>query len=155
MASFEISWPVLLACLQDIVALYPIWEGFEPARPAAPQLNSQNTNSQNTSASYTASSGSGADSPIAPGTITPGMTLAQAAAASGKLDPAAVLRSLQRPASTGSRSGGNETFGPTEAEALVRRMIEERMVDLSHPENAGAGSAHESPAQIAGRKRKA
>lgn len=30
-------------------------------------------------------------------------------------------------------------FTPEDAEALVRRMIEERMVDVGHPDDAGAG----------------
>ena len=34
-ASFQISLPVLLACVQDIIVLYPIWEAFEPSKPAA------------------------------------------------------------------------------------------------------------------------
>lgn len=44
-------------------------------------------------------------------------------------------------------AGMEPTFGPNEAEALVRRMIEERAVDLLHPDDAGK--------QLAGRKRKA
>nr|XP_018266245.1 cyclin C [Kwoniella dejecticola CBS 10117]OBR88403.1 cyclin C [Kwoniella dejecticola CBS 10117] len=43
---------------------------------------------------------------------------------------------------TGNEDGkdGNkkEKFGPEEAEALVRRMIESRLVDMGHPNNAGA-----------------
>ena len=30
-ASFQVSLPVLLACVQDIIVLYPIWETFEPS----------------------------------------------------------------------------------------------------------------------------
>lgn len=63
LASFQVSLPVLMACVQDIIVLYPIWEGFEPA----PRPN-------------------------------PGRAKA-------------------------------ETFGPIEAEALVRRMIEQRAED--------------------------
>ncbi|ORX41245.1 putative general RNA polymerase II transcription factor [Kockovaella imperatae] len=29
-ASFEVSLPILFACIQDIIVLYPIWEAFEP-----------------------------------------------------------------------------------------------------------------------------
>ncbi len=77
LASFQVSLPVLFACVQDIICLYPIWEAFEPspARPGQPQ---------------------------------------QAQAKGPK-------------------------FTPEDAEALVRRMIEERMVDLGHPDDAGAG----------------
>ena len=101
-ASFEVSMPVLLACVQDIIVLYPIWEAFEPSsRP-------QNA----------ASAGLGA-----------------MAADTGK-EP-------------------KEKFGPEEAEALVRRMIEERAVDLSHPDNAGktASVGSSSGGSIAGKKR--
>jgi cyclin C len=31
MASFQVNLPVLLACVQEIIVLYPIWEKFEPA----------------------------------------------------------------------------------------------------------------------------
>jgi len=69
------------------------------------------------------------------------------------------------PRSAGRDKGGNlgvgggvvEIFGPEEAEALVRRMIEERAADLAHPDNAGKGTAELSSdplAQIVGRKRK-
>ncbi|BEI92027.1 uncharacterized protein CcaverHIS019_0408470 [Cutaneotrichosporon cavernicola] len=40
--------------------------------------------------------------------------------------------------------GKGPKFTPEDAEALVRRMIEERMVDLGHPDDAGAG-AEEPP----------
>lgn len=160
MASFEVSLPFLLACVQDIVSLYPIWEEFDPARKSAAAQQQQQQQAQAQAAATAANSG--APSPVGGGAITPGMTLAQAAAASGKIDPVAVLRSLQKPAeggAAGMAAGKTERFGPVEAEALVRRMIEERMVDLNHPENAGAGTpgvgVAESPAQIAGRKRKA
>ncbi|RSH89518.1 RNA polymerase II holoenzyme cyclin-like subunit [Saitozyma podzolica] len=36
-ASFEVAMPVLLACVQDIVVLYPIWEAFEPTQRAGGQ----------------------------------------------------------------------------------------------------------------------
>lgn len=86
-ASFEVSLPVLLACVQDIIVLYPIWEDFEPS--LAPRI-----------------------------------------------------------ATIGTEK--SEKFGVYEAEALVRRMIEERMVDVGHPDNAGR--TDESTPQI-GRKR--
>lgn len=49
-----------------------------------------------------------------------------------------------------------DKFGPEEAEALVRRMIEERSVDLNHPDNAGQsddGKKSTSGSSLAGRKR--
>lgn len=77
LASFEVSLPVLMACVQDIIVLYPIWEAFEPS-PTRPGSNA-------------------APAPQPP---------------EGK-------------------------FGPDDAEALVRRMIEEHMVDVGHPEDGG------------------
>lgn len=53
-------------------------------------------------------------------------------------------------AASGAAPGGGgkeESFGVAEAEALVRRMIEERAVDLMHPDDAGK--------QVIGKKRKA
>lgn len=112
-ASFEVSLPVLLACVQDIIVLYPIWEAFDPStRP----------NANNTNAPANAS-------------------LAAAAAALGKMANA---------------KDPKDKFGPEEAEALVRRMIEERAVDLNHPENAGQsddGKKSVSGSSLAGRKR--
>lgn len=69
LASFEVSLPVLMACVQDIIVLYPIWEAFEPSR--------------------------------------------------------------------GATAKEGDKFGPDDAEALIRRMIEERAVDVGHPDNAG------------------
>lgn len=77
LASFEVSLPVLLACVQDIIVLYPIWEAFEPS-PQRPGSNM-----------------------VAPPQPPEGK------------------------------------FGPDDAEALVRRMIEEHMVDVGHPEDGG------------------
>lgn len=31
MASFQVNLPLLMACVQDIIVLYPIWEKFEPS----------------------------------------------------------------------------------------------------------------------------
>jgi cyclin C len=31
LASFQVSLPLLMACVQDIIVLYPIWEKFEPS----------------------------------------------------------------------------------------------------------------------------
>jgi cyclin C len=31
MASFQVNFPLLMACVQDIIVLYPIWEKFEPS----------------------------------------------------------------------------------------------------------------------------
>jgi cyclin C len=101
-ASFEVSMPVLLACVQDIIVLYPMWETFEPSQRAG-----------------------------------------GASATSGAAG------------SSGAFSGDKvkESFGVEEAEALVRRMIQERMVDVGHPDNAGAQSS--GTAQVVGKKRKA
>lgn len=30
LASFQVNLPVLLACVQEIIVLYPVWEKFEP-----------------------------------------------------------------------------------------------------------------------------
>jgi cyclin C len=30
MASFQVNLPILLACVQEIIILYPVWERFEP-----------------------------------------------------------------------------------------------------------------------------
>jgi len=95
-ASFQVSLPLLLACVQDIVVLYPIWESFEPA------LTKNG----------------------APLATRPGME-------QFKKDI--------------------EKFGPEEAEALVRKMIEDRMIDANHPDHAGNGEGH----QVIGKKRKA
>lgn len=31
LATFQVSLPLLMACVQDIIVLYPIWEKFEPS----------------------------------------------------------------------------------------------------------------------------
>ena len=84
-ASFEVSLPVLFACVQDIIVLYPIWEAFEPMSRGTTEVRPEKKDSI-------------------------------------------------------------ESFTAEDAEALVRRMIEERAVDLSHPQNAGE--------QLAGSKRR-
>jgi cyclin C len=113
-ASFEISLPVLLSCVQDIVVLYPIWEAFEPStRPNA-------------------------------GANTPTSGLGALAALKGD-----------------KTETKKEKFGPEEAEALIKRMIEERAVDLNHPDNAGQEEAKKAPSigstssngSLAGKKR--
>jgi cyclin C len=117
LASFEVSFPVLLACVQDIIVLYPIWEAFEPS---------------NNRAQGNAAAGS------APGTAVLG------AGTNG---------------APGKDKDTKDKFGVEEAEALVRRMIEERAVDLSHPDNAGKPddgkkSSNGSPTNsLAGKKR--
>jgi len=93
-ASFEVSLPVLLACVQDIIVLYPIWEAFEPS--TRPQGASANTPAKGAGLGALAA-GLKADKP----------------------------------------DSKVEKFGPEEAEALIKRMIEERAVDLNHPDNAG------------------
>ena len=82
-ASFEVSLPVLFACVQDIIVLYPIWEAFEPMSRGGAEAK----------------------------------------------DPM-----------------DKDAFTADDAEALVRRMIDARAVDLSHPDNAGD--------QLAGNKRR-
>lgn len=103
-----------MACVQDIVVLYPIWEGFEPAQRAGAAGSSGNGNGGR-----------------------------------GMLNGLPNLRAGMSGGSTTGTGGGSDeaAFGPTEAEALVRRMIEERAVDLLHPDDAGK--------QIIGKKRKA
>lgn len=107
-ASFEVSLPILLACVQDIIVLYPIWEAFEP------------------SSSRNQSQG-------APATL--------AAAASG-----------MRIGVAEKKEENKDRFGPEEAEALVRKMIQERAVDLSHPDTASQESKR-SIASSVGKKR--
>lgn len=97
LASFNVSLPVLFACVQDIIALYPIWESFEP-----PNARQQ--------------------------TGPPGVSTAAAAAA---------VSSLAKKSDT---SVEEDKFGPEQAEELVRRMIEERLVDVGHPDDAGEGT---------------
>ena len=82
-ASFEVSLPVLFACVQDIIVLYPIWEAFEPMSRGPTEVKD---------------------------------------------------------------TKDKEAFTADDAEGLVRRMIEARAVDLSHPDNAGD--------QLAGNKRR-
>lgn len=66
------------------------------------------------------------------------------------------------PAATGTKTGQNndlvqdkkDKFGLEEAESLVRKMIEERMIDLGHPDNAGVEKASGTgPSNVAGKKR--
>jgi cyclin C len=114
LASFEFSLPVLLACVQDIIVLYPVWESFEPSNAAARQ-------------------GRG---PI---------TLAGATAVAAGPGTAPVK----------AEGDGKEKFGAEMAEALLRRMIEERMVDAGHPDDAGRADEKDGNdfGQIAGKKR--
>lgn len=106
-ASFQISLPVLLACVQDIIVLYPIWESFEPGAGGLRQ------------------------------------TLVKDAAAA--------------PAMKAAPAESKEKFLADGAEALVRKMIEDRMVDTGHPDNAGqtaeATGRPGSSGSMAGRKR--
>lgn len=47
-----------------------------------------------------------------------------------------------------------EKFGLEEAESLVRKMIEERMIDLGHPDSGGVEkAAGTGPSNVAGKKR--
>ena len=86
-ASFQVSLPVLFACVQDLLVLYPIWEGFEPSA---------------------------------------------------------------RNAGVGD---GKEAFGMEEAEGLVRKMIEDRLVDVGHPDDAGGADGASGVTPLAGKKR--
>jgi len=99
LASFEVSLPVLLACVQDIIVLYPIWESFEPSSAASRAAQARGPASS-----------------------------AGAVATAGAIGPA--------PTTKGD-DVVKEKFGPEEAEALVRRMIEDRVVDVGHPDHAG------------------
>jgi cyclin C len=175
-ASFEVAMPVLLACVQDIVVLYPIWEAFEPtqrAGGAAAGAGGMNAAGGVAGIGGGAGMGGGLGAGMAGNTGMGMTTLAAAAAAASAQDGLG--------AGGGAVGGkkdaeGKEKFGPEEAEALVRRMIEERMVDVGHPDNAGvtgtanggtatgtgnaSGSGNASVggsgiAQVAGKKRKA
>ncbi|WWD22780.1 hypothetical protein CI109_107273 [Kwoniella shandongensis] len=103
LASFQVSLPTLFACVQEIVSLYPVWEGFEP-----------------TSMRQNGAMGAGA--------------------AAGQRGAS------QSSGSTTTTTTKKEKFGPEEAEALVRRMIEGRMVDIGHPDNAGKSERSASSA---------
>lgn len=103
-----------MACVQDVVVLYPIWEAFEPAQRAGAGAGNVGV-------------GAGGRGVLA------GM-------------PSMRNNSAAAPSIAGA-SGKDDAFGPLEAEALVRKMIEERAVDLLHPDDAGK--------QIIGKKRKA
>ncbi|ORY23540.1 hypothetical protein BCR39DRAFT_549092 [Naematelia encephala] len=114
-ASFQVSLPVLLACVQEIMVLYPIWESFEPS--------SASSLSSNTSTSTTSSLGFGVDINMSMGWrgSRNGVGAGNGTGSGG----------------VGIGGGKKDKFGPEEAEALIRKMIEERMVDLNHPDNAG------------------
>ncbi|KAK4688695.1 cyclin-C, partial [Tremellales sp. Uapishka_1] len=98
LASFQVSLPTLMACVQDIIVLYPIWESFEasPRYPGAPV-------------------------------------------------------DVGSPAPLGG--GKDEKFGPEDAERLVRKMIEDRMFDTSHPDHMGGAVREDSAIKGTGRKR--
>lgn len=182
-ASFEVAMPVLLACVQDIVVLYPIWEAFEPTQRAGAGGVGSGAGGMNAGGAASGGIGGGVGmggglGAGMAGNTGMGMTTlaAAAAAASGQ-------NGLGAGAGAGAGGGkkdaeGKEKFGPEEAEALVRRMIEERMVDVGHPDNAGvtgaanggaatgtgsgnasgnstAGAGGSGIAQVAGKKRKA
>jgi cyclin C len=72
LASFEVSLPVLLACVQDIITIYPLWNEMENNLASAED------------------------------------------------------------------AGGGRGVGESEAEALVRRMIEAHLLDLNHPDSAAS-----------------
>lgn len=89
LASFQVSLPLLMACVQDIIVLYPIWEKFEP---------------------------SGA------------------------------IKGKQPVEDSQAKVKAKEVkFGPDDAEALVKKMIDERMKDVL--------SAEDTKEQVIGKKR--
>lgn len=151
LSTFNVSLPVLFACVQDLVALYPIWEGFEPTpMPGAAAA-----------AAAAVSGGTGGSRGILSGTpATAAAAAAQAAATGGPgggvgaIDPRVGLgitgsiptQQQSQLLGTAGRNGMQQPqqqqkhqgipFGPRDAEALVRRMIEERAIDASHPDKA-------------------
>ncbi|WVQ94229.1 hypothetical protein IAU59_001307 [Kwoniella sp. CBS 9459] len=112
LAGFQVNLPILFACVQDIVCLYPVWESFEP------------TGMRHNSAQAQA------------------LAQAQAQAQANSQQP------QQQQAKHGKdrdKDKDKDKFGPEEAETLVRRMIEERMVDMGHPNNAGKSDKRSNP----------
>lgn len=91
LASFQVSLPILMACVQDIIVLYPIWEKFEP---------------------------------------------------SGAIKGKQPVEDAQAKAKAQAKE---VKFGPDEAEALVKRMIDERMRDVI--------AAEDTKEQVIGKKR--
>jgi cyclin C len=88
LATFQISLPILMACVQDIIVLYPIWEKFEPS---------------------------------------------------------GVMKGKQPVDEASAAAKAKEVkFGPEDAEALVKKMIEERMRDVA---------TEDAKEQVAGKKR--
>ncbi|KAK8844672.1 hypothetical protein IAR55_006521 [Kwoniella newhampshirensis] len=146
-ASFQVSLPTLFACVQDIVSLYPVWEGFEPTSmrqngalgQGQNQNPNQNQNQAHAKRGTTSTNGSVGGSQ--PNVASNPTSLKSATSSSGQ----------------GQGQEKKEKFGPEEAEALVRRMIEERMVDVGHPDNAGkserSGSSAGSGGSGVGKKR--
>ncbi|OCF34807.1 cyclin C [Kwoniella heveanensis BCC8398] len=106
LAGFQVNLPILFACVQDIVCLYPVWETFEP-----------------TSMRH-----------------NPAAAAAHASPAHAQTHP-----NGQQQQQGKTSKDNTEKFGPEEAAALVRRMIEERMVDMGHPNNAGKSDKRSNP----------
>ncbi|WVW81358.1 hypothetical protein I302_103349 [Kwoniella bestiolae CBS 10118] len=96
LAGFQVNLNVLFACVQDIICLYAIWEGFEPS-----SIRHQTKNL----------AGLGEDK---------------------------------------EKEKEKEKFGPEQAEALVRKMIESRMIDMGHPNNAGLNQTSKRSAGTTG-----
>lgn len=88
LASFEVSLPVLLACVQDIITIYPLWNEMENNLASAED------------------------------------------------------------------AGGGRGIGESEAEGLVRRMIEAHLLDLNHPEDAGTSKGMLASAVTASAKKR-
>lgn len=163
LASFEVNLGVVMSCVQDLVVLYPIWEKFEPSgvRLNTNQGSNSNSNSNSTSS---AGSNSNANSGVYGNTTTrPNPTTSNSAAGQSRPGTGSSSSSRQNAGMANANEQKREAkFGPEEAEALVRRMIEERMVDVGHPDNAGKegrdvqstrSGAGGQPQQLAGKKR--
>lgn len=170
-STFNVSLPVLFACVQDLVALYPIWEGFEPHQPggaiasglagAAPGAGTRNAGAGggtgagmfNGSLAFSQGQASASAQGIGVGVSVGG------AAATMQMRQAQMHAVAQAQAQAQAQAYGNgqnhsqgqggdakqKPFTPQEADALVRRMIEEHARDMAHPDNAsiaGSSSSH-------------
>ena len=170
-STFNVSLPVLFACVQDLVALYPIWEGFEPHQPggaiasglagAAPGAGTRNAGAGggtgagmfNGSLAFSQGQASASAQGIGVGVSVGG------AAATLQMRQAQMHAVAQAQAQAQAQAYGNgqnhsqgqggdakqKPFTPQEADALVRRMIEEHARDMAHPDNAsiaGSSSSH-------------
>ncbi|WVQ82567.1 hypothetical protein IAT38_004697 [Cryptococcus sp. DSM 104549] len=122
-SGFQVSLPVLFGCVQEMVALYSVWEAFEPTVGKG-------------GAAAAAAAAAAQGRPGSPATVPGGVNPRAAAAASG-LSGAGL-----------SPGGKKESLGMGDMDALVRKMIEERMVDVGHPDNAGDVKADGAGASV-------